>query len=148
MLSRRSTPCLALLVGAAMLSAQAQPAPGGPAAPRTTRTLERIDQIVNDAQGLQRALNLARATGIQLNGGLSVYQPARCMVAGISDNPCLISRSESGFVFRFRGGVPGWEQEGQPATVETELRLSRDGRSLLEVLYNGAPRPAASATSS
>ena len=70
------------------------------------------------------------------------------MVAGISDNPCLVSRSTDGFVFRFFGGVPGWEQEGLPAAVETELRVSLDGRTVLAVIYNGPPRPAASAPSS
>ncbi len=140
--------CAALLLGVAALPASAQPAPPAADAPRTTRTLERIDQIINEAQAKQRALNVAREAGVKLNGGLTVYRPARCMVEGISNNPCLISSTPSGFVFRFRGGVPGWEQEGTPPTVETELRVSRDGRTVLEVIYNGAPRPAASAASS
>jgi hypothetical protein len=102
--------------------------------------MERIEAIVADAQGLQRGLNLAREAGIRLNGGLSQYRPANCMYAGISDNPCLLSREERGFVFRFLGGPPGWEQLQLPATAETEILVSKDGRAVLEVIYNGAPR--------
>lgn len=109
-------------------------------APRTTGAMERIEAILADAQGLQRGLNLARDTGIRLNGGLSVYRPANCMYAGISDNPCLLSREDRGFVFRFRGGSPGWEQLQLPPTAETEILVSRDGRAVLEVIYNGPPR--------
>jgi len=111
-----------------------------PVAPRTTNALERIDAILADSQGLQRGLNLARATGIRLNGGLGLYRPANCMYAGISDNPCLLSRKEQGFVFRFAGGPPGWEQAQLPPTVETEILVSRDGRTVLSVIHNGPPR--------
>lgn len=117
-------------------------------APRTTRTLERIEALVSESQGLQRAINVARETATRLNGGLSVYRPASCMFAGINNNPCLISRGDDGFVFRFTGGVPGWEQDRLPATVETELKISRDGRSLVAVIYNGPVRAEANATSS
>jgi hypothetical protein len=102
--------------------------------------MERIEGILADSQGLQRALNLARDSGIRLNGGLSVYRPASCMYAGISDNPCLLSREDRGFVFRFKGGPPGWEQLQLPATAETEILVSKDGRAVLQVIYNGAPR--------
>lgn len=111
-----------------------------PAAPRTTNVLERVDAILADSQGLQRGLNLARATGIRLNGGLGLYRPANCMYAGISDNSCLVSREEQGFVFRFSGGPPGWEQAQVPPTVETEILVSRDGRTVLDVIHNGPPR--------
>jgi len=111
-----------------------------PVAPRTTNVLERVDAILADSQGLQRGLNLARATGIRLNGGLGLYRPANCMYAGISDNPCLVSREEQGFVFRFAGGPPGWEQAPVPPTVETEILVSRDGRTVLDVIHNGPPR--------
>ncbi len=129
---------LLLCLGA--VAGQAQ-VPSGPAAPRTTGAMERIDAILADSQGLQRGLNLARDTAIRLNGGLSFYRPASCMYAGISENPCLLSREGKGFVFRFSGGSPGWEQLQLPATVETEILVSRDGRTVLEVIYNGTPRP-------
>ena len=106
----------------------------------TGQTLQRIEQIKTEAMGLQRSINLARDTAAKLNGGLRVYRPALCMYQGVSKNPCLVDRSESGFTFRFLGGSPGWEQLQLPATVETELLVSKDGRTVLEVIYNGAPR--------
>ena len=127
------------VVALGVLAGQAQTA-SPPSAPRTSGAMERIEAILADSQGLQRGLNLARAAGIRLNGGLSEYRPANCMYAGISDNPCLLSREERGFVFRFQGGSPGWEQLQLPATVETEILVSRDGRSVLELIYNGPPR--------
>lgn len=117
--------------------ARAQGSAAGMSAPRTTETLQRIDTLVNESQGLQRALNLARDTAIRLNGGLGLYRPATCMYAGVSNNPCLISRDDEAFVFRFAGGAPGWEQFELPPALETEVRVSRDGRRVLEVVYNG-----------
>jgi hypothetical protein len=132
-----------VLVSLGVLASHAQ-SPGGqaqtPSAPRTAGAMERIEAILADSQGLQRGLNLAREAGIRLNGGLSVYRPASCMYAGISDNPCLLSREDRGFVFRFQGGVPGWEQLQLPASTETEILVSKDGRTVLEVIYNGPPR--------
>jgi len=88
-----------------------------------------------------RAVNLARNTGVILNGGLSVYTPASCMFAGSSQgNPCIISRGPDGFVFRFLGGAPGWQVLGLPPTRETELLVAPDGRSVAQVIYNGVPR--------
>jgi hypothetical protein len=127
------------LVALGALASRAQ-TPTGPSAPRTAGAMERIEAILADSQGLQRGLNLARDTAIRLNGGLSVYRPASCMYAGISDNPCLLRREERGFVFRFQGGGPGWEQLQLPATTETEILVSRDGRTVVEVIYNGPPR--------
>lgn len=134
----------ALLITPALLTLAAPTGhaqtPAGTAAPRTAGVMERIEAILADSQGLQRGLNLARDAAIRLNGGLTAYRPASCMYAGISDNPCLKKRDENGFVFRFQGGPPGWEQLQLPASTETEIRVSKDGRSVLEVIYNGAPR--------
>jgi hypothetical protein len=89
-----------------------------------------------------RALNLARNAAVQQNGGLSVYRPAQCMYqTADAGNDCLLSMDEDGFVFRFLGGVPGWEQFQMPPSVETEVRISADGRSVEEVIFNGPPRP-------
>lgn len=89
-----------------------------------------------------RALNLARNLAVQQNGGLSLYRPAQCMFqTADAGNECLLSMDEDGFVFRFLGGIPGWEQFQMPASVETEVRISADGRTVEEVLYNGPPRP-------
>lgn len=88
-----------------------------------------------------RALNLARNTAIQTNGGLSVYRPAQCMYETASaGNQCLISNNKEGYTFRFLGGAPGWQQLNLPPTTETDIRISADGRTVLGVDYNGAPR--------
>lgn len=132
-----------LLAAASLLAAQGARAQGQEPSPAslTGQTLQRIEEIKNEAMGLQRGINLARGTAAKLNGGLSLYRPAVCMFQGISNNPCLIGRSAEGFTFRFLGGSPGWEQLQLPATVETELLISRDGRSVVQILYNGSPRP-------
>jgi hypothetical protein len=87
-----------------------------------------------------RAVNLARMRAESINGGLIVYRAQRCM---FEDNggPCLISRDANGLLFRFLGGPPGWQEQNQPATLETEILISPDGRQVLNVVYNGKPRP-------
>lgn len=88
-----------------------------------------------------RALNLARDTAVSLNGGLSVYRPAACMFqTGDGGGDCLVRDDDQGFLFQFLGGVPGWQQENIAPTVETEVLISPDGRSVVNVEYNGAPR--------
>lgn len=88
-----------------------------------------------------RALNLARNTGVILNGGLTVYHPAVCMfTTSAPGNPCIVSRGPDGFVFRFLGGPPGWQVENLPPTFETELLVAPDGRTVTRVIYNGPPR--------
>ena len=87
-----------------------------------------------------RAIIGARSYAVELNGGLGRYRPAQCMFATAARcNPCLIL-DDDGFVFRFAGGPPGWEDRDDAPTVETELRVSDDGRTVEEVLYNGSPR--------
>lgn len=88
-----------------------------------------------------RAINFARTYAVRINGGLEAYRPAQCMFAtAATTNPCLVSDDEDGVVFRFLGGPPGWESKDLPATRETEIRVTPDGRSLEEVIYNGPPR--------
>jgi hypothetical protein len=36
--------------------------------------------------------------------------------------------------------LPGWQQLDLAASVETEIRISTDGRTVLGVDYNGVPR--------
>lgn len=86
-----------------------------------------------------RATNVARMKAESLNGGLQVYRAAACMHQQ-SGGSCLIRSSANGFLFRFFGGGPGWQQTNQPPSVETEILVSPDGRSVLEVIYNGKPR--------
>lgn len=88
-----------------------------------------------------RALNFARDYAVRLNGGLTVYRPAQCMfTTSAPSNPCLIRSDTNGFTFRFLGGPPGWVSENKPASKETELKVAPDGRSLVKLIYNGAPR--------
>jgi hypothetical protein len=91
-----------------------------------------------------RAINLARNHAVRLNGGLGLYRPAACMFStDARGEDCLVSRDQSGFLFRFLGGAPGWQQLGLPPTTETEILIGPDGRSVVEVIYNGTPRGAA-----
>jgi len=105
-----------------------------------------------------RAINLARTTAIAQNGGLSRYRPAQCMFQTANpNNPCVVNTPESNnndnnarnnrnnnnsntYVFRFQGGAPGWQQQNQSPTVETEITISADGRSVQQINYNGSPR--------
>ena len=103
-----------------------------------------------------RAINLARTTAIAQNGGLSRYRPAQCMFqTANAETPCLInspdddnnnnardnrSNNSNTYVFRFQGGAPGWQQQNQRPTLETEITVSADGRNVIQVNYNGAPR--------
>jgi hypothetical protein len=88
-----------------------------------------------------RALNLAREWAVRTNGGLSVYRPADCMFqTNTGGGSCLVRVTDQGYDFRFLGGPPGWQPEGRPATVETEIQISPDGRTVTNVAYNGTPR--------
>lgn len=88
-----------------------------------------------------RALNLARNWAITNNGGLSVYVPAACMFeTGNGGGSCLVQADDGGFRFRFLGGSPAWQVEGRSANRETEIQISADGRTVLDVPYNGVPR--------
>ncbi len=84
-----------------------------------------------------KAANLARMRAESLNGGLATYRAAACMYeTGASS--CLISKSNQGFLFSFRGGPPGWELQSPPSpTLETRVLVSQDGERILAVPYNG-----------
>lgn len=86
-----------------------------------------------------RAANFARMKAETLNGGLQVYRPAACMYQQ-GGGSCRIKSTSPGYLFRFLGGSPGWQQLGLPATVETEILVAPDGRSVQKVIYNGPPR--------
>lgn len=84
-----------------------------------------------------RALNLARNTAVMTNGGLSLYRPAACMFStdAAAASGCLVRRDAQGFLFRFLGGPPGWERLNLPPSVETEIQISADGRSVVNQSY-------------
>lgn len=93
----------------------------------------------SDGPSSVRAVNIARMTAEKLNGGLQVYRAGACMHQQ-SGGACLIRLSNDGYLFRFYGGGPGWQQLGQPPTLETEILVAPDGRSIRAVLYNGPIR--------
>jgi hypothetical protein len=102
-------------------------------------TLSLAAQAQSDPNSSQRAANLARMKAEILNGGLGVYRASPCM-HDQSGGDCLVTRSGVGFTFLFYGGKPGWTQEGLPPTVETEILVAPNGRSIERVIYNGPPR--------
>ena len=116
-------------------------APASSKAQGVDQTLERIDQLQQLAPARQRAMNLARNTAVKVNGGLSVYMPAACMFSsGGSGGSCLVPTNSPGFLFRFNGGAPGWQQLGQPPSLTTEILISPDGRTVSQLVYNGPLR--------
>lgn len=137
MIAMRLTPLLLLLFTPA---AMAQGSPPAEQPQQRQSIIERLGQLEQESQSLQRAVNLARNTVVELNGGLRQYQPGLCMVEARRIQECLISRGPSGFVFRFPGGPPGWVAEQKAPTVESEISIAADGRSVLRTLYNGPPR--------
>jgi hypothetical protein len=86
-----------------------------------------------------RATNTARMRAESLNGGLRVYRSSSCMYQQ-SGGECLIKNDSDGYLFRFLGGEPGWQQLGKPPTLETEILIARDGKTVSRLLYNGPPR--------
>ena len=125
----------ALLAGASAISLL-----NAPSMEAQTRAQMAMPAPINDPLAVKRAFNLARDTGIKINGGLSQYRPARCMFDSAINNRCLAQRDASGMVFHFPGGSPGWEEAGKPPTVVTILQVAPDGRSVTQQIYNGAPR--------
>ena len=59
--------------------------------------------------------------------------------AATKANPCVLRDHAKGYRFRFMGGPPRWEADGDRPSQETEIQISPDGNSLLEVIYNRAP---------
>lgn len=98
-----------------------------------------LNSVHADEHSLQRAVNLARGKAEFLNGGLNSYRAASCMYSG-SESQCLVNFSGRGYLFRFLGGVPGWQQLGIAPSLDTEILIAPDGSSVLQVIYNGPPR--------
>lgn len=107
--------------------------------PVQSGAMDKVDEIQNSAPARLRAVNLARTYAIDINGGLSVYRPSACMFSS-SASGCLVSTDSKGFLFRFNGGPPGWQQMGRRAEVETEILISPDGRNVSRLIYNGRLR--------
>jgi len=109
------------------------------AAPLAVASPARAQMTQEQAFQRGRAANLARMRAELINGGLGVYRSAPCMYER-SGGSCLVRADAGGFLFRFDGGAPGWAQLGLPPTVESEILVAPDGRSVLSVVYNGPPR--------
>jgi hypothetical protein len=125
-----SRPLLALATGLGLLASPLALAPQPAQA--------QIEADVSFAR--VRAVNLARDTAVRLNGGLSVYRPANCMFdTSLGGGSCLIRRDDQGFLFRFLGGAPGWQQLGLQPTWDTEIQVSPDGRQVVQVVFNQPP---------
>lgn len=93
-------------------------------------------QTISESQ--MRAANLARMQAEFVNGGLSKYSPADCMHQG-GGASCLVSNTAQGYRFRFLGGAPGWSARREPATLETVILISPNGK-VSTVEYNGPVR--------
>ena len=118
---------LALATGLGLLASPLALSPGPAQA--------QVDAEVSFAR--VRAVNLARDTAVKLNGGLTLYRPAKCMFdTSLGGGNCLIRRDDQGFRFRFLGGAPGWQQLGLEPTWDTEILVSADGRQVVQVVFN------------
>lgn len=95
-----------------------------------------LAQTISESQ--MRAANLARMQAELINGGVGKYSAANCMHKGGGGN-CLVSKSSAGFVFRFLGGTPGWTNKKQAPTIESEVFVSENGKTI-RMEYNGAVR--------
>ncbi len=119
---------LALAAGLALLASPLSPGPA------------QAEVGVEVSFARVRAVNLARDTAVKLNGGLTAYRPAKCMFdTSMDGNNCLIRRDDRGFLFRFLGGAPGWQQLGLQPNWDTEILVSSDGRQVVQVVFNQPP---------
>ena len=130
-----SSRLLALATGLALFASPLAPSPGPALAQKAPAG---VDAEVSFAR--VRAVNLARETAVKLNGGLTLYRPAKCMFdTSLAGGNCLIRRNNQGFLFRFLGGAPGWQQLGLQPNWETEILVSADGRQVVQVVFNQPP---------
>ena len=85
-----------------------------------------------DPLAARRAINFARDSAVEANGGLRLYHPASCMFKDPTNNPCLVKRDANGFKFKFEGGPAGWEVLGLPATVESTVLVAPNGEAAIK----------------
>ena len=86
-----------------------------------------------------KAANLARMRAESLNGGVANYRADRCMYS-TGAPACLVNKSNNGYVFRFQGGPPGWQQPNpaQPTTLTT-VTVTPDGETVQTVSNTALP---------
>ena len=85
--------------------------------------------------GLGTKWNNYAATLVGTNGLASGFADVS-VAGGGRGGSCLVRSSSKGFLFRFKGGAPGWQQLGLPASTRSEILISADGRQVLQVLLN------------
>ena len=95
-----------------------------------------IPQTPETTDALRRAVNVARMAAERNHGGLAFYRAAACMYQRGGGN-CLSQQNNRGFLFRFQGGPPGWEQLRIAPTTTTQILVAPDGRVILE--YRAIP---------
>ena len=69
-----------------------------------------------------------------MEGCAFITPPAACLKTRPT-TPCLAQQDGNGFEFKFQGGPPGWEVLGLPATVESMVLVSPDGKSVIQELH-------------
>jgi len=124
-----------LLVCSSLLLAGLRPS----MAQTTEQSFEKLEQLKVKGPAFLRAMNLARAKAVELNGGLSNYNPDSCMFSTeIARQRCVIYSGSAGVTFEIAGGSPGWQAQGRAPSVVTEVVVSEDGRSLISArnIYN------------
>ena len=86
-----------------------------------------------------KAANLARLRAESINGGLTNYRADRCMYS-TGAPACLVEVTSDGYIFRFQGGAPGWQQRNpsQPSIITT-VTVSADGESIRSVTNSPLP---------
>ena len=109
------------------------------------RTTDSEGARTGDVNAVLRATNTARMRAEMLHRGLRLYRTAACMNQQ-SGGECLIAVNSDGYLFRFLGGEPGWQQLGKAPSLETEILIGPDGKTVSRILYNGAPRGRSSAS--
>lgn len=88
--------------------------------------------VGDEIRNLQRAMNLARQTGVKANGGLSVYRPEMSIFS--LDRAQYVLNDNGTVTFSFLGGRPN----AQP-TIESVITVALDG-SQITIDYNGPIR--------
>ena len=69
---------------------------------------------------------------------VNIHLQIACIKAAVFEI-CMIANTADGFRFRFLGGGAGWAARREPATIETVILVSPDGK-LTKVEYNGPVR--------